>query len=310
MRAWLRVLLLVLALSLSGVAGVEVLRARLEQSGALRASLEGVARVQLGIVLRPGSIRVGFLPAGIRLRDASLELPGNARLVLGDVHIALDLGALLEGEARLQGLSISGPARLVVRQLALDGDLDVDLRPGKGPHAWSLRADARLATGGTFAVLGGLADGGWFEGTVDLDGVAVEPFAVFLTSDRGEHPRLRGRYDGTFELPPVGGTLATLRLTSEAAEIRVGQAALVGPVALVAQLPVSLSSSDHGARFEIDATRARVEYAGGLVRGSGEGASLGGRIVRDLDGHLRLEEVGLKVTRFEGEARRRGGDAG
>ena len=94
------------------------------------------------------------------------------------------------------------------------------------------------------------------------------------------------------------------------AEIRVGQASLDGPVALVAQLPVSPSSGDHGARFAIDASRARVENAGDIVQRAGRGASLVGRIVRDAHGRFRLEEVGLKVTSFEGEARRTTHDAG
>jgi hypothetical protein len=309
-RIWLRVLLLVVALGVLGVAGVEVVRSRLEQGGALRTSLEAAVRGQLGVGLRPGSIEVSFVPAQIRLRDAALDLPGNVKLVLGDVRCALALGALLEGDARIQWLSISGPASLVHRQLRLDGELEVELRPGAAPHSWSLRAHAKLAEGGNVEASGGLLEGGAFEGTIDLEGVEVEPFAVYLASDRGRQPQLRGRYAGTFELPPAGGTLSTLRLASEAAEIHVAGASLVGPVALVAEIPVSLVSGDPDARFAIDATRARVEYAGVLVRGSARGASLGGRIVRDIDGRLRLEEVGLKVMRFEGEVRPEGGDAG
>jgi hypothetical protein len=54
-------------------------------------------------------------------------------------------------------------------------------------------------------------------------------------------------------------------------------------------------------RFALDASGARVEYAGNLAKASGQSASLTGRIVRSPDGGLRLEEVGLKVQRFRGE---------
>ncbi len=295
-------LVLVALLGISIVA-VEIVRARLEGSNALRASLEGAVSSQLGVAVEVGDLEVSFWPAQVRLAEPALILPARGRLTLGSAAIAVDLASLLRGDARPLALQTAGPARIRYRRLELDGELQVVLEPAEPPLAWSLQADGADASGGSFSLRGGLSSGGGFDGTLELTEIESEPFASFLTSAGSERPKLAGRYSGTLHLSRDGGG-ATLKLASPEALLEVPPIRLEGPIALVAQLPPAEASDELGGRFRIDATRARLDYAGGLAIGSGRGGSLGGRILREPGGGFRLEEVGLTVRRFEGELER------
>jgi hypothetical protein len=284
---------------------VEVVRARLEGSDTLRASLEGAVSSQLGVAVEAGDLEVSFWPAQVRLAEPALILPARGRLTLGEASITVELASLLKGNARLLALQIAGPARISTRRLELAGELRVVLEPAEPPLAWSLQAQGADASGGSFSVRGGLSSGGGFEGTVELTEIESEPFASFLTSAAGERPKLAGRYSGTLELSREGGGVATLTLASPEAFLDVPPVRLEGPIVLVAELPLAEASDEVGGRLRIDATRARVDYAGGPATGSGRGGSLGGRILREPGGGFRLEEVGLTIRRFQGEFERR-----
>lgn len=291
--------------------GLEAMRSGLERSEALRENIEAAAEAQLGTALRAGAIEVDFFPATLVLRGAVLELSGRTRVTLDETRVGVDLESLLRGNARMRGLAVSGPARFEHPQLgsaALEGDLDLAIVPGAPPLDWALELEGRLASGGTFAAHGGFGAGGAFDGSIEISEVEGAPFAPFLTSDQGEPARLSGRFGGAFELAR-DGSLATLRLASARAEIALAPVVVRGPIALVAWLP-GTSSSDGEGRFAIDASGARVEYAGGLAKASGQSASLTGRIVRAPNGGLQLEEVGLKVQKFQGEVSPGGGGRG
>jgi hypothetical protein len=319
MKVLLRGLLVGAVMLSVGALSLELVRDRLEQSEALRQSLEGAVEAQLGAPLRAGPIEVLFWPAQLRLPAPVLELPAGARLALGETRVVLDVGSLLRASARLEGVSVSGPARLTLAPLELAGELRVELRPGAESRGWSVDADGSLASGGRFRVRGVVDASRGFEGQVDLEDLNGEAFASLLASGPGEHARLVGVFRGRLELP-ASGEPPTLRLTSPQADILIPPVRLVGPVALVVELPAmdSLSTSTPPApgsgavlapgRFAIDASDARVEYAGGLTEASGRGASVVGRVVRGSDGRLRVEEVALKIERFRGE--RRATDAG
>ncbi len=264
---------------------------------------------QLGVQLEAGDLEVSFWPARVRLAEPALALPARGRLTLGEAEIAVDLASLLGGNARLLALRTFGPARIRYRRLELAGELRVLLEPAEAPLEWSLQADAAVASGGSFSLRGGLSSGGGFEGALELTEIESAPFASFLTSAEGERPKLAGRYSGNLELPQEGGGVATLRLASPDALLDVPPVRLEGPIALVAELPVAEASDESGGRFRIDATRARLDYAGGPAKASGQGASLGGRILREPGGGFRLEEVGLTVHRFQGQLEGRTGKA-
>jgi hypothetical protein len=301
----------VVALLGLGALLLEGVRWHLERSDELRLRLETLAQEQLGAVLVPGEIEVGFFPARIELLAPAVELGGSTRLELGRTRIDLSRQALLEpASARIGGLSLEGPARLRCPHLELAGELRLALRPAPtdvSPGAWSLEGEARLASGGSLALTGGVAASA-FELYVELDQVETAPFAELFASSSESPTSVAGRHSGTFEL---GGGAATgvLRVASEEAEIRVASIALFGPVSLVAEIPLwaaspssssSSSPSPVAGRFTLDASGGRVEYAGGLGRGAGSGAILRGRIVRTREDRLQLEELALEVERFDG----------
>lgn len=296
-----RGLLAGLAVAVAGIAvlgGLELLRGRLARSERLRQSLEAATASQLGIRLEAGSLRVGLWPARLLLAQPDLAWRDGTRLSLSGVRVDVERAALLGGVARVRSVALDGPARLRSPRLALAGSLRLELRPDPGSGAWTLDGRARLDGGGIVEVSGRVARGGGFEGGLRLDDVDGEPFASLLARGPEAPAFLRGRFDGRLE-PGPGPALATLRLASPDAEIRVPPVRLTGPVALVARIPSS-GAGPAGERFAIDATRARVEYAGAMARGSGDGASVEGVLVRDADGRLRVEDVALRLQRFRG----------
>lgn len=285
------------------MAALEVARGRLEESDALRESLAGAAAAQLGAELDPGPLEVGFWPARLHLESAVLVLSGGVRLELPPTRVEIDPMPLLRGVASVRGLEVHGGARLRHRDGELAGTVAARVSPAAAASApgWVVDGEVALDSGGRLVARGSLGPGGRFAGTVEVEDVESAPFASFLSA--GGSPdggtKLAGRYGGRLETPDVGP--ATLRLTSADAVLDVPPLHVDGPVTLVAELPIALASDPRAGRFAIDASQADVEYAGGVAKASGHGASLTGGIAREPDGRLRLEDVRLKVTRFEGQ---------
>ncbi len=297
-----------LVTALAGVAAVQLLRTRLETSESLRGSLVAAVESQLGVRLDPGPLAVDFWPAGVTLSSPGVGLPGGGRIELPATRLDLDRGGLLDGRAQLRSLrfvepgagSPARPARLERGGVALVGVLRGGLQPDPDGAGWRVDSTLALETGGSVA-LRGVASAAGFRGSLEVDAVDGAPFEALLVSDRGEPARLRGRYSGRLELPaesPDAPALATLRLHSDAAEIRLPRLRLEGPVTLVAELPFE-TGEPRG--FAIDASRAQVEYAGARARARGDGASVEGRIARDDEGRWQLSEVALKIQGFRGE---------
>jgi len=142
-------------------------------------------------------------------------------------------------------------------------------------------------------------DAGGFAGEVVLDDVESAPFAPLLESEHSATPTLSGAYDGTLEL--AADAPRVLRLASRKARVGIPPLSLEGPVALVAWLPGRAADGEEPGRLRIDASGARVEYAGTRVHASGSGASVWARILRGADGRLRLDGVELHVEGFSGE---------
>jgi hypothetical protein len=284
---------------LVGLASAAALRSRLSSS-ALRESLEATASAQLGIELESGELGLRLWPPVLELRAPVVELAGGVRLELAPARIEVALAPLLDGVAEVRRLSLAGPARLVHRRGELAGQLVLELAPGAAPGVWLLRAEAELRTGGRIAARGELGGGGRFAGSVEIEDVEATPFAAFLYGERGEAASASGRYRGRFEWSEPGLGPTTLRLASDETVLELAPVRLEGAVALQAELPASQVSDPGGGRFELDATRARVDYAGSFAKASGRGASLRGGIVRESD-RIRLSDLRLKVLRFEGE---------
>ncbi len=300
---------LAIALVTVAVLGIELLRARLADSDALRESLIGAAASQLDARLEPGPVEVQFWPAALRLASPVLELADSSRVILPETTVALASGSLFRGPARVTGASMSGPVTLQRGRLELSGLLDARLAPGESATGWTLDADVVLESGGRLELRGQLDPGGRFVGEVRLDAVNAAPFATLLSSDAAEHPALRGAFDG--RLAFAGSDLpATLRIESPDADLALPPLSLSGPVALVAELPAVAAAGADGRRgFAVDASRARVDYVvgalgdGGFTKASGTGASVVGKIVREPDGRLRLEDVALRIRDFQAERR-------
>ena len=298
---------LVLAIAVLALA-VELLRARLAGSEALRESLVGAAAAQLDVRLEPGPIDVQLRPPALLLASPVLELADGARVDLPATTVELAPGSLLAGVARVTGVSMAGAARLRRERLELAGVVDGRLLPAADAPGWSLEADVVLERGGRLALRGGVGASGGFVGEVALDEVEAAPFAVLLASDETGPPALRGSFDG--RLLFAGADLpATLRIASAHADLALPPVSVSGPVALVAELPAATAPAGPAGRrgFAIDASQARVEYlgeaAGGFTKASGRGASVEGSIVRESDGRLRLEDVSLRIQDFQAERR-------
>jgi len=285
-------------------AGVELLRWRLEGDPSLREGLEGAAASQLGASLTPGELRVELWPPGLRLAEPVLALAGGVRLELPETRIEADLGRLLRGVADVRGLAVEGPFRLAYRGGRLEGRVSLVLRPGAPSAAWQVDGEVEPDSGGRLAIDGELRDGGRFAGVVDVEHVESAPFSAFLSAEeeRAGEPEVRvsGRFSGRLDRSDPSGR-ASLRLTSDAALLSLPPVRLDGPVVLVAELPAEGVSEVAPGRLAVDATRARVDYAGSLAKASGRGASLTGGIVREPGGRLRLDDVRLQVSRFAGE---------
>ncbi len=314
MRAWLRVGLVLVALVLLVASAALLLRVRLEASPALRDALVGAARAQLGVRFEPGEIRVCFRPGGLRLPRPVLELEDGARLALGETRIDVELASLLADRPKIRGVRVTGDARLEgppapardpASVFGLAGDLELALSEVAGSPGWSLQGALRPETGGTIDLLGQV-DAQGFVGEVTIEGVESAAFAPLLESGRSGTASLSGTYDGRFVRS--AGEPSVLRLASSGARIRIPPLSLEGPIALVAWLPANGDGQEPG-RFQIDASRARVEYADAGTQASGSGVSIGGRIVPGAGGRLRLDEVALRVERFRGELTR-GGETG
>lgn len=301
MRRALWAAVAVVALVAVALGGLVLLRGRLERSEGLRQSLEAAAASQLGVRLDAGPVRVGPWTARLRLARPELSWPDGRRLALSDVQLDVDARALLDGVARVRSVAAEGPARLELPRLALAGSLQLQLQPDPGSGAWRLEGRAVLDSGGVLEASGTLASAGAFEGELRLEGVDGAPFASLLARDPAAPASVRGRFDGRLEPGPAPAA-ATLRLRSEDAEIRIPPVRVAGPVALVARLPARGTGAGAAARqrFAIDATRARVEYAGAMARGTGDGASVEGWLARDADGGVRAEDVALRVQGFRG----------
>jgi hypothetical protein len=298
-----RIAWIAIGLALAGVGSVvavEALRARLEGSPRLHAALSGAAEAQLGAILHPGPIEVRLVPPGLLLSGPTLSLPGalpgGVLFELPETRVDSSLADLLARRARFEGLSMSGRSRVVFRSLELTGDLRAELRSGSGPGVIALDAEATLDTGGRIVVDGRLASGR-LDGDIRFEDLDGAPFAHLLRSGEGDL-EISGVFSGRLVLPTAGSP-ATVRLESSDAELRLPRFAITGPIALVAELP-----DETGTRgFAVDASRARVEYAGAVTRAEGRGASVVGRIARARDGSLRLEDVALKIQQFRGELR-------
>jgi hypothetical protein len=289
--------------------GLEVFRSRLEQSDALRQSLVAAVEAQLGVGFEPGPIEVRFRPTGLRLAAPVLQLAGGVRLALPETDVSLASGELLEGRARLEAVSMSGPAGLQLESLELRGALTAQLRADPAASGWLLEADARLDSGGLLSTRGRVESNSRFQGEISIDELNVAPFAALLASDQQETPRLDGAFSGKLELGEEGKP-ATLRLASPQAELQLPPIVLQGPVAFVAELPGPGDASSR--RFAVDASRALVDYSGsglggGFTRASGQGASVEGNVVRKVDGRLGIEAVALKIQNFQAERRREHG---
>ena len=183
--------------------------------------------------------------------------------------------------------------------LELEGDLGLELERADTPRAWLLAARGRLGPDGRFSLRGDLTTAGEFDGEIELTDVESEAFGRLLQSPEGEPTTLDGRYSGRLVVSRASGS-ASLRLASPAARLDVPPLRLEGPVELDAQFPIGEASDEGGGEFRIDASQARIVYAGGPARGSAGGGSLAGRISRDPDGGFRLEDVGLRVRGFQG----------
>lgn len=279
---------------------IEVVGDRLAESDALRGGLERELSSELGVQLEVRDLAVSLWPASIRLSAPVLALPARGRLTLGEVEITVDLAALLEGRARLRALRVQGPASLRAGELALAGELGIQLEPAESPLAWRLAAQGGVTSGGRFSLRGGLAAPGDFEGELDLADFESRPFGSLLRSAAGAPTELAGRYRGTLAVSRETGR-ASLRLSSPEALLDLPPLRLQGPLELDALFPIAEASEEAGGEFRIDASQARIAYAGGPARGSAGGGSVVGRISRDPDGGFRLEDVGLKVRGFRGQ---------
>lgn len=304
-------------LALAAALGISVLaalwmRASLEESEALRESLEAAISSQLAVHLEAGELAVSFWPARLRLAKPVLVIPGRGRLTLGEAQIAVDRASLLQGNVQMLALHLAGPALLEIDPLELAAELRLALEPGEASLAWRLEGDGTLASGGRFSLRGGFDSTGGFQGSLELTEAESGPFASLLTAAGGRPTKLAGRYSGSLELAGRDAGAVTLRLTSPDATLQLPPVRLQGPIALVAQLPVPQALDGSGGRFRIDATRARVDYDGGPALASGQGGSVEGRILSAAGGGFRLEEVGLKVRRFRGriDERSEGPDGG
>jgi hypothetical protein len=296
--------LVLVALLLVSAAALEALRARLESSDSLREGFEAAVLSQLGMQLVAGAFEVSFWPPRLRLAEPVLVIPAWGHLALGPVESEVDLASWLKGNLRLLALRARGPARIRLGGLALDAELSLELEQAERPLAWSLQAEGALTHGGSFSLGGGWSSLGGFEGVLELTEIESAPFAPFLKGDGGEPAALSGRYSGSLELARDSGW-ARLRLASPEAHLDISGLRLQGPIALVAQLPAAERSTQAGGRFQIDATRARIDYVGGPAQGAARGGSLAGRILRSPQGGFRLEEVGLTLRRFRGQLEER-----
>jgi uncharacterized protein involved in outer membrane biogenesis len=196
-------------------------------------------------------------------------------------------------------------SRIVWDDRAAEPPLQLEVRDVEGraegtsaeaPIAVSLAG--ALASGGTLRIDGSATLAGALDLAAQLDAIDLAPFAPYFGGDFA----LGGRVGGTLRARGPAAKLDALEADLEIADatVRAGEVATQGPVALKARLRGAIEQPEGD--VEIDATRASLTaYGGAFRKPPGAPATATGRLVRQRDGKIRLDDVRLSIKNMNGQ---------
>ncbi len=198
-------------------------------------------------------------------------------------------------------------SQVIWEDRSLTPPLQVEVREVTG-SATGTTADApigvslagTLASGGTLRIERDVANAGVVDLEVTLDGVDLAPLSPYFGRDFA----LAGRVGGTLRARGPAKALEALEADLELVEasVRAGDVATQGPVALKARLHGSLAVPEGD--FELDATRAALSaYGGAFKKPPGAPATATGKLVRDANGKLSVDDVHLSIKNMNGQTR-------
>lgn len=196
-------------------------------------------------------------------------------------------------------------SRIVWDDRAAEPPLQVEVRDVEG-RAEGSSADApitvslagTLASGGTLKIAGSATLAGVLDLAANLDAIDLAPFASYFGGDFA----LDGRVGGTLRARGPAAQLDALEADLEIADaaVRAGEVATQGPVALKARLRGAIEEPEGD--VEIDATRASLSaYGGAFKKPPGAPATATGRLVRQPNGKIRLDDVKLSIKNMNGK---------
>ncbi|MDJ0869139.1 MAG: DUF748 domain-containing protein [Myxococcota bacterium] len=243
--------------------------------------LEGV---EVSLVRTDDGIELPLRPG-----DSDAADPGGA----AGFALAVRELRLSDSVLRLEDRTVDPPARWELRELnasargsSLDAPLDLEL-------------SAALASGGRAKLSGTLTlDGPVIDLDVGLEAFDLAPVTPYL----GDDVRLAGRVAGSAKVRgPVDALEAIdLDLDIEESDLAMDQVAVRGRVTMAARLRGALAAPEGD--FEIDATRASLDYGGAFHKEPGRPATAKGRLVPTREGKLGVDDVHVKIDNLDGRA--------
>lgn len=196
-------------------------------------------------------------------------------------------------------------SRIVWDDRAAEPPLQIEVRDVEG-RADGTSADApiivslagTLASGGTLKIDGSATLAGVLDLAANLEAIDLTPFAAYFGGDFA----LGGRVGGTLRARGPAAKLDALEADLEIADatVRAGEVATQGPVALKARLRGAIEEPEGD--VEIDATRASLSaYGGAFKKPPGAPATATGKLVRQPNGKIRLDDVKLSIKNMNGQ---------
>lgn len=226
-------------------------------------------------------------PPGEEARPSG-PAPGEETTSALPVALAVQQIVIREARLRVEDRTLDPPGRW---------DFLLDGRAGLGALDTRVEvfADVEAIAGGHLEVRGQSDREGKIELALEIDALELAAFGSYLGPDASLAGSLSGtvRVEGPVREPTL--LRAELRVSDAAiarADLQLG-GELSGEV--VVEQPLSRSRG----RFEVNADGASLRYAGLVDKPPGVPARVSGRIIRDSQGRLAVEDLALKLRDFE-----------
>jgi hypothetical protein len=289
--------------------------------GEVAAPLVVAERVDMNVALAPLLVRVVQIDSLALdavtwriVRDANgIALPIAKRVAARDAApaavlsqaaaIPLAVGAAPELRFAVRNVTLRG-SRIVWDDRAALPPLQIEVRDVEG-RAEGTTADApvtvslagSLDSGGTLRLEGTATLGGAVDLVATLGAVELFPFNAYFGHDFA----LLGHVDGSVRARGPATTLDALDADLEIVDggLSAGEVAAQGPIALKTRLRGAIENPEGD--VEIDATRASLSaYGGAFKKPPGAPATATGKLVRQPDGKIRLDDVRLSIKNMNG----------